>query len=138
MPVFFFDFFDGEKWAPAQDGIELESAEQAYAEAFAGARDMLNELADGKANPFACAFEIRAADGQSLFRFTFDELLGKSPIPRPDPGSTGSLVVTLEKTHDRAMLAKAELSSSIEHALGALQETKGMVGRLEAFGRPRI
>ena len=86
MPRFFFDFFDGQTWADDNVGIDLPSSEQAYLEAFAGARGMWSELIGARCDPMACAFAIRGDDGQPLFRLAFSELVeccwvGGSPAP---------------------------------------------------------
>ena len=96
MLRYFFDFFDGATWSQDDVGIELDSAEKAYLEAYEGARGMWAELMDGKRNPGACAFDVRGPDGQSLFRFHFTELLGiKSGAPAPDvPGQAAFTPLT--------------------------------------------
>lgn len=137
MPRFFYDFFDGQTWSQDDEGIELPSAEQAFVEAFAGARGMWHELVDDRSNPLACAFDIRGEGGQSLFRFDFTELLGRKARASVASLPIGRMVSKLEETHARASRARVDLNHSLEQTLRSLREARTMVARLEPFGRPR-
>lgn len=127
MQRFFYDFFDGESWSQDDVGLEFESAEQACVEAFAAARSMWPELADGKRDPSACAFEIRDKNGQSLFRFDFRELLGSGFGRAPGHSPVARM---LEETHRRAQRARADVHSSLENVMKALGEAQRLVARL--------
>jgi hypothetical protein len=139
MPRFFFDFFDGQSWSADEHGLDLDSAEQAYLEAFAGARSMWAELSDGHRDPSACAFEVKGTDGKAVLRFDFAELLGKrEPPARPDlPHS--ALVRTLDETHRHAENVREDFKACLDQVSASLDESFRLVARLGAFrgGAPR-
>jgi hypothetical protein len=112
MARFFFHFFDGENYSYDEVGLEVASAEDAYLEAVAAAREMWPELLDGRQNPLSCAFEITGEGGPTLFRVEFAELLQRAQQhPAPAPFDT-AIVRALTETHLRASQAKDELRSS--------------------------
>jgi len=133
MPRFFFDFFDGQNWSADDQGLDLASAEQAYLEAFAGARGMWAELSDGHRDPSKCAFEVRAGDGKPVFRFDFAELLGKPEQPmRPDlPHS--ALARALDETHRHAESVREDFRACLDQVSLSLDESFRLVARLGEF-----
>ena len=139
MPRFFFDFFDGQNWSADDQGLDLASAEQAYLEAFAGARGMWGELSDGHRDPSACAFDVRASDGKPVFRFDFAELLGKPEQPmRPDlPHS--ALARALDETHRQAESVREDFKACLDDVGRSLDESFRLVARLGELqeGAPR-
>ena len=137
MPRFFYDFFDGETWSEDEVGLELASSEQAYLEAFAGARSMWPELIDGKRDPRACAFEIKGENGLELLRFDFTELLGDDGATQVQDVPHAAMIRALEETHVRAKVARADLRVSFEQTRQTLVEAKTLVAQLETFERHR-
>ena len=139
MPRFFFDFFDGQNWSADDQGLDLDSTEQVYLEAFAGARSMWSELSDGHRDPSKCAFEVRGSDAEPVLRFEFSELLGKRGQPAGKDVPHAALVRALEETDRQAQLAKAGFKSSLDEVNRSLDESFRLIARLGEFrgGAPR-
>ena len=75
MPRFYFDFCQNGERIEDHEGMELASMEQAYLEAFSGARDMWTELLRERRDPRRCRFEVRGLDQDLLFVLPFQEVL---------------------------------------------------------------
>ena len=136
MPRFFFDFFDGRTWSADDFGLELATVEEAYLQAFAGARGMWPELVGARQDPLACAFEVRGEDGEALFRLGFAELLDSCRDgARSQPCALTAR--TLEDTHRRASSARDELRASLADVQCSLAESRTLIARLGAYERRR-
>jgi hypothetical protein len=137
MAEFYFHFFDGEQWSKDSAGIELASAEDAYIEAVAGAREMWPELLASRCNPTRCAFEITDRDGSPLFRVEFAELLENCRDSGPGPSQTSEqLHRVLEETNLRACVAREELRASFETVRNSLAEANDLLVQLRRFDPP--
>ena len=138
MPRFFFDFFDGQTWSADEHGLDLASAEEAYLEAFAGARSMWPELTDGHRDPSGCAFEIRVADGESVFRFDFIELLGNHERAASPDVPNAAIVRSLHATQRKALAARAELRASLDQVCRSIDESRILLSRLAQLERESV
>lgn len=134
MPRFFYDFFDGSTWSKDEVGLDFPSAEQACVEAFEAARGMWRDLADGRRDPSACAFDIKSEGGESLFRFEFSELLGRRCRQGNDAPVT-SIIRKIEESHRRAIEARSGIRQSLEQTLASLHDARRMLTRLDMFER---
>lgn len=137
MAHFFFHFCDGEGRARDELGLELESVEQAYLEAFETARTMWPELLAARCDPFDCQFEVTDESDAVLFQLPFRELVEACRPPRaPQPGS--ELLMAIEATHARALVARTNIRFSFEQVRESLQEANDLLGRLAKFERTRL
>jgi hypothetical protein len=136
MAHFFFHFSDGESRARDEIGLELETVEQAYLEAFETARSMWPELLGARCNPLDCLFEVTDASDAVMFRLPFSELVDACRPPRaPQAGS--ELLMAIEATHTRAQAAKTGIRFSFDEVRESLQEANDLLGRLAKFERTR-
>lgn len=137
MPTYFYDFFDGQSWFDEDLGLEFESPEQAYVEAFEGARSMLPELIDSHRDVSACAFAVRAEEGEILFRLAFSELFDRPAPPgvRDLPGA--AMARALEQTHRRVGVARTELRASFADVRRTLEEAQTLLTHLGTLERPK-
>lgn len=134
MPSYFFHFCDGETRSVDDGGLELDSLEQAYLEAVAGARAMWPELLAGRTDPRRCAFEVTDATGEELFRLEFSELLdGCRGSAEMRIGRSSEEIRRLEDTHDFASSVTADLRSSFDQVRQSLNESAALLARLSAF-----
>ncbi len=83
MSRFYFDFRQGNDFVPDSEGTELVSTDQAYLEAFEGAREMWSELLKQRQDPRRCRFEVRDAQGALLFVLPFLEVPDACPDCKP-------------------------------------------------------
>jgi len=83
MPIFFFDFREGEKLSIDDVGIEFPDVETAYLEAFRAAQEIWFERLRQRQDPLICAFEIRDSARNLLLVLKFDEILGTNPGDPP-------------------------------------------------------
>ena len=134
MPRFFYDFFDGDTWSQDEVGLDFPSAEHACLEAFEAARGMWRDLADGRRDPSACAFDIKSDGGESLFRFEFSELLGRRSWQGSDAPVT-AIIRKIEENHRRAIEARSGIQQSLEQTLASLHDARLMLTRLDMIER---
>jgi hypothetical protein len=75
IPLFFFDYFDGQQLHEAEDGVELRDADAAYLEAFKAATEIWGEALRARRNPASDAFRIRDTTGVVVLELPFAEVL---------------------------------------------------------------
>ena len=138
MAHFFFHFCDGDSRSRDELGLELDTAEQAYLEAFAAAKSMWPELLGARCNPLDCAFEVTDAHDALLFRLPFAELVEvcRPPrAPRPEfrsaPGDRGDPRASADGQGGRTQRLR-------QSARSWLQEANNLLGRLATFERGRL
>ena len=134
MAHFFFHFCDGESQARDEVGLEFETAEQAYLEAFATARSMWPELLAARCNPLDCFFNVTDASGAVLFRLPFTELFDACR-PTRAPGPESELRQSIEATHVRAQTAREDIRFGFDQVRQSLQEANDLLGRLATFAK---
>ena len=83
MPLFFFDFYQGEMHSPDPNGFELASADEAFLEGFKTAEEMWGELLAKRQDPRRCRFEILDDQHSCLFVLPFQEVLESCRDGRP-------------------------------------------------------
>jgi hypothetical protein len=81
IPLFFFDYFDGQQLHEAEDGVELRDADAAYLEAFKAASEIWGEALRGRRNPEFDAFRIRDTTGVVVLELPFAEVLESTRGP---------------------------------------------------------
>jgi hypothetical protein len=81
IPLFFFDYFDGQQLHEAEDGIELRDADAAYLEAFKAATDIWGEAASrAPQSPFR-RVQDPGSDGCGGFGIAFRRDTREQPRP---------------------------------------------------------
>lgn len=113
MPRFYFDFRQGNDFAPDAAGTDLADAEQAYLEAFKAAREMWSELLKERRDPRRCRFEVRDSNDALLFVLPFQEVLD-SCSDRISPFPIQDTLQELLATHGHALRIKEELAIEVE------------------------
>jgi hypothetical protein len=98
IPLFFFDYFDGQQLHQAEDGLELRDVDAAYLEAFKAATEIWGEALRARRNPHADAFSIRDGVGIVVLELPFAEILESSrgrrlrlPPKRRAPSTSAAL-----------------------------------------------
>lgn len=96
IPLFFFDYFDGQQLHQAEDGLELRDVDAAYLEAFKAATEIWGEALRARRNPYADAFSIRDGTGIVVLELPFAEVLESSrrlrlPPKRKAPSTSAAL-----------------------------------------------
>ena len=136
MALFFFHFFDGRDRFMDDLGVDLPSADQAYLEAVATATGMWGELIASRTDPSCCAFDIANSEGLTINRVEFSELLEncRPAISKSPPTDVGR---PLAETPRRAVMARADLVTSLTQVRQSLAEASALLSRLEAMQRPR-
>jgi hypothetical protein len=75
VPLFYFHLLVGGERSPDDVGVEFDSLEAAYLDAFEAAREMWSELLEQRKDPTERSFEICGADGTILMTLPFTEVL---------------------------------------------------------------
>jgi len=80
MPLYFFDYFDGNQLHEAQgaDGLDLPDAEAAFLEAFKAATEIWGEALRERRNPVLDYFQVRDHTGVVVLELPFAEVLESS------------------------------------------------------------
>lgn len=125
MPRFFFDFRQTGALVPDSDGIEFDSVEQAYLEAFKTAQDMWSELLRQRRDPRRCFFEVRAASGDMLFIFPFQEVVDSCTDRAAKPMQ--HTFQELVETFNYAKRVKDDLAVQVQSAQQVLRESRDLL-----------
>ena len=122
MPQFFFDFRQAGILTPDTEGVEFDTVEQAYLEAFRTAQDMWSELLRRRRDPRRCCFEVHSEAREMLFIFPFQEVIDSCTdrIVPPIPPSLQQLV----ETFNSARLVREELAQLVQHSQQVLLESR--------------
>jgi hypothetical protein len=74
MPRYYFGFRQGNVVSRDHDGLEVDSLETAYLQAFWAARELWHECLLRQRDPMECAFEITDDDDNLLMVLPFSEV----------------------------------------------------------------
>ena len=125
MPRFFFDFRQTGHLVPDSEGIEFDSVEQAYLEAFKSAQDMWSELLKERRDPRRCFFEVRCAEGDLLFIFPFQEVMD-SCTDRAVPPLHRTFHELIE-THNFAKRVRDQLTQQVRDSKQVLAQSHALL-----------
>jgi len=137
MAHFYFHFCDGETHDRDDVGLGFASAEEAYLQAIATAREMWPGLLAARSDPLRCAFEITDDEDRVLFRLPFSELMEACRRPDPPP-VPHELFAAIQRTHSRAQAAKAEVRSGFDQVRQSLAESGALLAEFDRFKRVRL
>ena len=125
MTRFFFDFRQAGTLTPDSAGLEFESVEQAYLEAFNGAQEMWGELLRKRQDPRCCAFEVRDAQNQAMFVLPFHEVL--EVCTGRQSASTHCTFDQVRKTFNAAQRVREELRIEFFKVRERLKESRALL-----------
>jgi hypothetical protein len=137
MAHFYFHFCDGETHERDEIGLGFATAEDAYLEAVAAAREMWPGLLAARSDPTRCAFEIADDNDQVLFCIPFSELMEACRKPAP-PQVGGELRELIERTHRRSEAAKAGVRVGFDQVRQSLAESCALLAEFDRFARVRF
>jgi hypothetical protein len=89
MAKYYFHLWTGGNYEMDAAGLDLESAESAYLEAYRAAQDLCGELIRERCAPATYRFEVADQSGRKIFDLPFSEIIEAS-APRPLPLKRGS------------------------------------------------
>ena len=81
MPQFFFNYREREDCFKDESGVEFDSFEMAYVDAFRAASEMWPELMARRVDPCTCGFDMFDSKGNLLAVLNFKELLENCRAP---------------------------------------------------------
>jgi hypothetical protein len=125
MPLFYFHLKVGRNRYPDHLGVEFDSLEAAYLDAFEAARDMWSELLKSREDPTAHSFEICNADGELLLTLPFTEVL--EPVRRSLPPS--QIVLRARRRLKAMRTLTAALNQQIEQTRHLIEMTQQTLHR---------
>jgi hypothetical protein len=132
MPHFFFNYRERNEYSIDDTGVEFDTFELAYLDAFTAAREMWPEMMSRRVDPRACAFEIADGEGNLLATLNFREVLerceqgGRLP-PRQIEATYARVVDTAYRANQRL----AEFDRELGRARGQLAAIKQLVGTID-------
>lgn len=126
MPRFFFNYREGGEYTLDRLGVEFETFELAYLDAFDAAREMWPEIMDRRVDPRVCGFDILNSDGIVLALVNFGEVLEN--CTRGKPATPGKILVSFSQAmnnahHTRRLLSQfQEQIDQTRRQLAAVQQ----------------
>lgn len=135
MPKFFFHYREDNDYSTDEQGIEFESVEDAYLNAYEGAVDMWGELLKERRDPRRSAFEVTNDKGQLLFVFPFTEALDvcRNPSRIKNPFGTRSFTDMISARH-LAHKSFTEFSETLRETRKVLEESRQLINTVNRLG----
>jgi hypothetical protein len=133
---FFFNYREPSGYTVDDSGVEFDTFELAYLDAFKTAREMWPEVMARRVDPRGCAFEILDGAGNLLAILNFKELLencGPQPVPHEIEGTLARVVDTAYQTRRRLV----EFQQELDRTRGRLQSVRRLVGSIDDGDRAR-
>ncbi len=138
MPRFFFNYRERNEFAVDDSGIEFESFEAAWLDAFNTAREMWPEIMARRVDPRTCAFEIMDSNGNLLAIVNFKELLENcSQYPQVASGGIDGTFATMLDTAYRTRRGLAEFREELHKTRGRLSAVRQLVDSIDDGNRAR-
>lgn len=137
MPQFFFHYREGNEYCADDTGIQFDTFELAYLDAFATAGEMWSELMSRRVDPRTCSFEIADPAGNMLALLNFKELL-ENCAPRAARTPSCRIEQTFARaieTAQRARRLAAEFNGELVRARRQLDAAKQLVGLMQKMER---
>lgn len=142
MSRFFFGLRAAGTLSPDDEGLEFESLEAAYLEAFRAAREMWPELLIKRSDPRDFAFEISDRYGTLLMVVPFTEVLEAcaGPVPPARTEGTRALWLRAESNARRVMQQSRDLQAELANARAALATSRRLLAAADRFlpGEPPV
>ncbi len=129
MPRYHFNFFDDTAYFADEVGVELDSVETAFLEAFRGAQDIWHERLRQRRDPRACSFDVTDHQGAVLFVLPFAEVLD-SCRRRTGPVEAPRFVDAMSNT-GRTRRLTSELSEVMEATRSEILRAQAILARAE-------
>jgi hypothetical protein len=138
MPRFFFNYRERNEYMADDAGVEFETFELAYLDAFNTAREMWPEIMSRRVDPRVCAFEILDSDRNLLAVLNFKELLENCDqyarvAPHEIEGTFARVIETAHQTKQKL----AEFQAELDRAQGRLSAVRQLVGLIGEGDRAR-
>lgn len=131
MPKFFFNYREGGEYTLDRLGVEFETFELAYLDAFDAAREMWPEIMDRRVDPRICGFDIVNSQGIVVALVNFGEVLEN--CTRGKPVTAGKILVSCSEAVDNAHRARrmlSEFQEQIDQTRRQLATVQRLVGQL--------
>jgi hypothetical protein len=137
MPGFFFHYRQADDYCVDDAGVEFDTFELAYLDAFETAREMWAELMSRRVDPRSCSFEIADSAGNILAILNFKEVL-ENCAPLNGRAPTHQIQQTFARaveTAHRARCLASDFNQQLVRARSQLESAKQLVGLLEKMER---
>jgi hypothetical protein len=134
MPRFYFHLRTDQGVSRDTDGIDFESINEAYLDAFRAATDLWRELLHARKDPRLHAFEITDASGEVLVVLPFTEVLDTASAPRKARHSTSRAFASAQETFRRNSALTDAIVSEIRAARNHLDQARVLLSSFEANG----
>jgi Domain of unknown function (DUF6894) len=131
VPRFFFNYREGGEYTHDRLGIEFETFELAYLDAFDAAREMWPEIMDRRVDPRICGFDIVNSDGVVVALVNFGEVLEN--CTRGRPVTAGKILLSCSEAVNNANRARrmlSEFQEQIDQTRRQLAAVRQLVGQL--------
>jgi hypothetical protein len=132
MPRFFFNYRERNEYTVDDAGVEFDTFELAYLDAFNAAREMWPEAMSQRLDPRACAFEICDEQGRLLAILNFNEVLERCHgFERTKSRDIQRTIAEAVDTAQRASRNLAEFHHELARTRGRLQAVKRLISLIE-------
>jgi hypothetical protein len=136
MPRFYFHLRGEDGVSRDTEGIDFESMDEAFLDAFRAATDLWRELLIARKDPRRHAFEIADAAGQVLTVLPFMEVL-ETARSGTDRGSTLRTFQDVQATIRRSSAARDAIASEIRAAWNHLAEARVLLRSFDSRSKVR-
>jgi hypothetical protein len=136
MPRFYFHLRGEEGVSRDTEGIDFESIDEAFLDAFRAATDLWRELLIARKDPRLHAFEITDAAGEVLIVLPFMEVLETARSGKYR-GSTLRRFENVQATIKRSSAASDAIASEIRTAWNHLAEARVLLRSFESSSKVR-
>jgi len=136
MSRFFFNYHEHDKSFADDIGIEFETFELAFLDAFEATREMWPELMARRVDPRKCAFEIMDSQENPLALLGFSEVLEScSTRKTPPPVKMATLVSEARDTRSHVRCVLSEFRKEIDQTLAQLAAAQQLLSRLDEINK---
>jgi len=137
MPRFFFNYRERNEYTVDDTGVEFDTFELAYLDAFNAAREMWPETMSRRVDPRACAFEMLDDQGRLLAILNFKEVLERCQIhDRVRPHDIERTFAAVVDMAHRARRDLSEFRQELDRTRGRLASVKDLVNSMEVGTDP--
>ncbi len=131
MHRFFFNYRERGEYTVDDTGVEFDTFELAYLDAFNTAREMWPEVMARRVDPRACGFEILDSSGNLLAMLNFKELLDNcGDYPRTVPHEIEGTFARVADTAHQTRRKLAEFQQELDRTRGRLSAVKQLISMM--------
>jgi hypothetical protein len=129
MSRYYFHLWTGAQYDADETGIELKDADQAYLEAYHGAREISIEMLRQRKSAMRYRFDVVDSQGRLVHAVEFSEAMGRPVANKP----ASTFIASASRGYDLASDVAREIATAQQN----LQACRELLAFSPALARPR-